>query len=170
MGAALTYARRYALFTLVGIAGEDDLDAPDLNGAPGPKAEKADPGKTGMESPAGVNRKPLNGHAPAAPAERTWRRRATAPAVGAPVLATDQSAQLRDQLLAELAEVPSADAMADWAHRSLPAKNTLCVADAQLVETRFREKLAALTEAGSEVTGKRPPPRGGELGLRYSLA
>src|SRR5450631_577313 len=37
MGAALTYARRYALFTLVGIAGEDDLDAPDLplsGGAP----------------------------------------------------------------------------------------------------------------------------------------
>src|SRR5271166_2659933 len=32
MGAALTYARRYALFTLVGIAGEDDLDAPDLHG------------------------------------------------------------------------------------------------------------------------------------------
>src|SRR5215470_5514335 len=30
MGAALTYARRYALFTLVGIAGDDDLDAPDL--------------------------------------------------------------------------------------------------------------------------------------------
>src|SRR4030081_2491674 len=26
MGAALTYARRYALFALVGIAGEDDLD------------------------------------------------------------------------------------------------------------------------------------------------
>src|SRR6266568_1398788 len=34
MGAALTYARRYALFTLVGIAGEDDLDAPDLDAAP----------------------------------------------------------------------------------------------------------------------------------------
>jgi len=33
MGAALTYARRYALFTLVGIAGEDDLDAPDLRKA-----------------------------------------------------------------------------------------------------------------------------------------
>ena len=30
LGAALTYARRYALFTLVGIAGDDDLDAPDL--------------------------------------------------------------------------------------------------------------------------------------------
>jgi hypothetical protein len=30
MGAALTYARRYALYTLVEIAGEDDIDAPDL--------------------------------------------------------------------------------------------------------------------------------------------
>src|SRR5437773_633501 len=39
MGAALTYARRYALFTLVGIAGEDDLDAPDLT-EPSPEAEK----------------------------------------------------------------------------------------------------------------------------------
>src|SRR6516225_4527746 len=36
MGAALTYARRYALFTLVGIAGEDDLDAPDLAVTAGP--------------------------------------------------------------------------------------------------------------------------------------
>jgi len=34
MGAALTYARRYALFTLVGIAGEDDLDAPDAVAGP----------------------------------------------------------------------------------------------------------------------------------------
>ena len=40
MGAALTYARRYALFTLVGIAGEDDLDAPDLK-APMPPASAA---------------------------------------------------------------------------------------------------------------------------------
>src|SRR5437588_2640084 len=39
MGAALTYARRYALFTLVGIAGEDDLDAPDLAAEPNPAAE-----------------------------------------------------------------------------------------------------------------------------------
>ena len=38
LGAALTYARRYALFTLVGIAGEDDLDAPDLTPAVGPSA------------------------------------------------------------------------------------------------------------------------------------
>src|SRR5215469_13020065 len=49
MGAALTYARRYALFTLVGIAGEDDLDAPDLNapGAPGSEAKKPGSQKLG---------------------------------------------------------------------------------------------------------------------------
>src|SRR5262245_44388731 len=44
MGAALTYARRYSLFTLVGIVGEDDLDAPDLCTAPPTTA------KTGMGS------------------------------------------------------------------------------------------------------------------------
>jgi hypothetical protein len=42
MGAALTYARRYALFTLVGIAGEDDLDAPDLCNAPSPTAASSE--------------------------------------------------------------------------------------------------------------------------------
>ena len=42
MGAALTYARRYALFTLVGIAGEDDLDAPDLNLKAGAPAKEGD--------------------------------------------------------------------------------------------------------------------------------
>jgi hypothetical protein len=43
MGAALTYARRYGLFALVGIAGEDDLDAPDLHDTP----SELDPGRTG---------------------------------------------------------------------------------------------------------------------------
>jgi ERF superfamily len=43
MGAALTYARRYALFTLVGIAGEDDLDAPDLKAPMPPVSAAATP-------------------------------------------------------------------------------------------------------------------------------
>src|ERR1051325_4627932 len=48
MGAALTYARRYALFTLVGIAGEDDLDAPDLIAptTPAPRSEEIPSRKT----------------------------------------------------------------------------------------------------------------------------
>src|SRR6202008_4422302 len=50
MGAALTYARRSALFTLVGIAGEDDLDAPAL--APVPKSAAAPP-QPGSHSAAG---------------------------------------------------------------------------------------------------------------------
>src|SRR5262245_22778918 len=49
MGAALTYARRYALFTLVGIAGEDDLDAPDL------PVTTADPGSLGTKPPERTN-------------------------------------------------------------------------------------------------------------------
>jgi len=140
MGAALTYARRYALFTLVGIAGEDDLDAPDLGGATEPEAAKR------AKRPLDIPRRPLNGQTPASSAQRV----SAAPPVAAPILAADQSADLRDRLLTELAIVPSADAMADWAYRSLPAKNKLCVTDAELVEASFREKLAVVGEGGSE--------------------
>ncbi len=52
MGAALTYARRYALFTLVGIAGEDDLDAPDLGGHTKADATQADTANADTEKPA----------------------------------------------------------------------------------------------------------------------
>src|SRR5262245_47038026 len=55
MGAALTYARRYALFTLVGIAGEDDLDAPDLCDGPlapsGINSFQAKDRQSGMPTP-----------------------------------------------------------------------------------------------------------------------
>src|SRR6266404_2866671 len=63
MGAALTYARRYALFALVGIAGEDDLDAPDILN--GPTIDSAGDAK---ES-APPHRKPANGpiHKPRKP-------------------------------------------------------------------------------------------------------
>src|SRR6059058_350987 len=50
MGAALTYARRYALFTLVGIAGEDDLDAPDLNGGSNGLPLSVSPGEPGRHA------------------------------------------------------------------------------------------------------------------------
>src|SRR6516162_2350008 len=64
MGAALTYARRYALFTLVGIAGEDDLDAPDLAvtaGPPGAHNRPTGPGNGhwgASHSPAHAARQP----------------------------------------------------------------------------------------------------------------
>jgi hypothetical protein len=56
MGAALTYAQRYALFTLVGIAGEDDLDAPDLDGPALEPADKAGNGFSKHRSGNGVDR------------------------------------------------------------------------------------------------------------------
>src|ERR1700680_2030068 len=90
MGAALTYARRYALFTLVGIAGEDDLDAPDLGAAP----------KAGTDHPPGPEGQRSNGHAfaadVAAPASAQGRKPLARPAK--PVLAPDQSAALQDRL------------------------------------------------------------------------
>jgi hypothetical protein len=50
-GAALTYARRYALFTLVGIAGDDDLDAPELLADPQPQPRPQSRAKENLHLP-----------------------------------------------------------------------------------------------------------------------
>jgi len=121
-GAALTYARRYALFTLVGIAGEDDLDAPDLVQAPEPKR---------LEQP--PPRNPSNGNG---------NLHGSRPAP----LAPDKSAPVRDQLEREITAIDTADALALWAHRSLSIKNTLTREDAQAVETAYVAKLKACSE------------------------
>src|SRR3954451_14812073 len=60
IGAALTYARRYGLFTLVGLAGEDDLDAPDLASL-GSKDAPSSAGEAAVPAP--VNGHAANGHA-----------------------------------------------------------------------------------------------------------
>src|SRR5438093_5547751 len=103
MGAALSYARRYALFTLVGIAGEDDLDAPDL--------ATCGPG-TGGE--ADSRRQP----SPAAYAGNGRLRGATKNNAAA-VLDVDQSAALRDKLVAEVANLTSAEIAVTWATQAL---------------------------------------------------
>src|SRR5512132_3073406 len=88
MGAALTYARRYALFTLVGIAGEDDLDAPDLcNGPLSPRQPGVDRPIAPSVEPGSSQRLP---HAPGAPRGSTARHH--------PVMVDfDQSAALREE-------------------------------------------------------------------------
>jgi ERF superfamily len=138
MGAALTYARRYALFTLVGIAGEDDLDAPDLV-TPTVPASKP-------ETPRAEGDGQLNGHQPypaqrgAAP--RGYGRDGRHPSAPAkPGLGPEQSAEVRDRLLAELSGLGSSDEAATWAHRSLPGKNRLTAADALQVEEVFRARV-----------------------------
>jgi ERF superfamily len=135
MGAALTYARRYALFTLVGIAGEDDLDAPDLcNGSLSPSAPAVDRFKPREErvSP----RTPGNGHA-----RDVDKRRA--------ILDADQSAALREKLLAEINDIASADLAAGWAREALAAKNSLTATDAKLLEDAFGQRLSELASSQS---------------------
>ena len=116
MGAALTYARRYSLFTLVGIAGEDDLDAPDLPPATGVAhghngsllraeavGESTQPAAPGLAS-----RQPLRAaHGPALPPKPE-------------VLAPKDSAELRDQLIDELGTLDHDPALTVWAKGSAP--------------------------------------------------
>jgi hypothetical protein len=135
MGAALTYARRYALFTLVGIAGQDDLDAPDLDVGP----------KPAMDLRRSNPRNQPNAQDEVA--EPPARGGGKASCVSArPVLAPEQSALLREGLLEELVAIGSADAAAVWAQRNLPAKNTLTAVDAKIVEQRFQERLSTISD------------------------
>jgi hypothetical protein len=60
------------------------------------------------------------------------------------MLDTRASASLRDQLLAEVEGLRSADAMIAWAQDSLPLKNTLVAPDADAVEKAFRVKAEKL--------------------------
>jgi hypothetical protein len=138
MGAALTYARRYALFTLVGIAGEDDLDAPDLG--VGANARSAPDAGLEIQGPT----KPAADERPLVPSDPSSRGKVVRPP--RIVLAADQSAALRDRLVVELCDLTSADEAAEWVHANLPAKNTLASVDAALVEAAFRDRLATIEE------------------------
>jgi ERF superfamily len=133
MGAALTYARRYALFSLVGIAGEDDLDAPDLI-APTQPAPKAVTGKTKGR---------LNGGRNYSSQGKSGRRQQEK-ADRARTLEPEASTARRDQLIAELKDLNSAEEAANWARRVLAAKSNLVLADARQVELAFQLKLSAL--------------------------
>jgi ERF superfamily len=136
MGAALTYARRYALFTLVGIAGEDDLDAPDMVG---PQPNEASGGRnvpnTGRSNGSGTavgsfpaNRKPWS------PPKQ--------------VLDAEKSVVLRDQLVGQVGALGTLEQATAWAQRALGAKNTLTTVDSGLVEAAFAVRLAEFGDVG----------------------
>jgi ERF superfamily len=137
MGAALTYARRYALFTLVGIAGEDDLDAPDLTTPTNrtPRPEMPRPSGNGRLN--GSHSRPARRHSDDKPAK--------------PLLGSEASAELRDRFLAELNTLSSGDEMAVWAHRCLAEKNRLTAADAERIEEAFQAKIAIVAVATADV-------------------
>jgi hypothetical protein len=142
MGSALTYARRYALFTLVGIAGEDDLDAPDLIG---PDAQ--------TETLSIEIKSVGNGGRPTSSNRRAGRARANkfnSPSA-ASELSAALSASLRAELLREIECLGAADDAALWAQRRLVAKNQLSAADAQQVEEAFAAKLALIHPQNASV-------------------
>jgi ERF superfamily len=143
MGAALTYARRYALFTLVGIAGEDDVDAPDLAAPPAQTS--------GIENPPPGKKALLNGgrsHIPHGRARKSVPR---------PILGAAPSAALRDRLIGELKTIASGDDAALWAHKILRDKNSLTDTDALLLEEAFAARLTALERPADLGNAALPP-------------
>jgi hypothetical protein len=142
MGAALTYARRYSLFTLVGIAGDDDLDAPDL------PTVHLDEGSSNLG-----HAEKMNGSAqaaavaPAGPKNR-GRRRFTRDVDHPTQLPPDQSAALRERLFGEIAALQSTENATSWAQDGIITKNSLTAADAKLVEEAFASRLSEFSNAG----------------------
>jgi hypothetical protein len=144
MGAALTYARRYSLFTLVGITGEDDLDAPDLMD-PDPET-----GKLRFNSKSGGNGaqqfrsdRPATRGAGSKPASASLQ----------PELSVALSESLRIELLRQIDGLSSTDEAALWAQRRLAAKNQLSAADARKVEEAFAAKLAVIPPNSAKADG-----------------
>ena len=156
MGAALTYARRYGLFTLVGIAGEDDLDAPDLTEPP------AETGKKVSSTAMAVSK-----------LSRISER--VAPVQITPVLLRAKPSFRRSyrqawepNCSANSKDYSSADDAALWAQRRLAAKNALSAADAEHVEQAFESKLATvMRELGDEA--RNPYEHDKRLGRRKRI-
>jgi hypothetical protein len=135
MGAVLTYARRYSLFTLVGIAGEDDLDAPDLTDPDPETVRLRFNSKSGDNSGQQVGSdRPAGRGAGNKSASASLQRE----------LSMALSASLRVELLREIEGLNSTDEAALWAKRRLVAKNQLSAADAQQVEEAFATKLGII--------------------------
>src|SRR5262245_6656762 len=175
MGAALTYARRYALFTLVGIAGEDDLDAPDLCFPGGPPEPLARPWEAATQAPAGGRPRAENpamdpGSGLQLPTRRDGNGRARAAAwrksAGVPVLPRYRSAAMRDQLLGEIDNLSSQDRATDWAKAAMAAKNRLTAEDAKLVGDAFEQRLSewSATEDPSALPFEENNVQSGECG------
>jgi hypothetical protein len=157
LGAALTYARRYALFTLVGIAGEDDLDAPDLS----PITVAASLSPDQATNPAETVYRDLGGGHPRSPRSRPPHAKQP----NLPVLSAEDSTVLCGRLVLQLEQIENAEGLAKWAHRALPLKNQLSATDAQIIEELFSAKLSELEkthasdrEQADRVTQSVPAP------------
>jgi ERF superfamily len=131
MGAALTYARRYALFTMVGIAGEDDLDAP---------PDATDDAGAGHQA-AVVDVAPNSGPAPAPPPASQSRAVNGTNQLVREKLSAEEFVAIRAQLIREIESLPE-DVLQLQAIAILKAKNRLSADDAKQVEDAFAARMA----------------------------
>jgi hypothetical protein len=129
MGAALTYARRYALFTMVGIAGEDDLDAPDgINDQiKGHDAIETDLAPNPDSAPVPGRASPSRAASAGVPPVKEK-------------LGAEESAAISTQLIREIETLPEND-LQTRAIAILKAKNRLLTDDAKLVEQAFEARM-----------------------------
>src|SRR5271169_5752986 len=128
MGAALTYARRYALFTMVGIAGEDDLDAPDMAN----EESKGDKGRVGgLAVPGQELARSSHSRTGSSGALRNREK-----------LTAEAAAAARAQLIQEIQTLPESE-LQPRAIAILKAKNRLSADDAKLVEEAFAARMAS---------------------------
>jgi ERF superfamily len=128
MGAALTYARRYALFTMVGIAGEDDLDAPDI-ASDGPKGDKT--AEAVLVASSGLEPVRSSQSRTGSPAKPPIQEKLNA----------EESAAAAAQLVQEIQTMPE-DGLQPRAIAILKAKNRLSADDAKQVEQAFAARMA----------------------------
>ena len=156
MGAALTYARRYALFTLVGIAGEDDLDAPDLAAPIGQVSATEKTNNSSQNGRANGANGPVISH------QANSRRGSTLPPPVKATLEPGKSEALCDQFLSELEILTTPDAATTWAHRILSAKNSLTAVDARRVEEAFATRITTM-ESGTTAAVEVPPMPAGSV-------
>jgi hypothetical protein len=146
MGAALTYARRYALFALVGIAGDDDLDAPDLQTTVSSAPEKTKANGAGHLNVQREHDQPATSRLGQAASGRSGK---PSPKPTKASLGLHASAQLRERLVAEIRGLNSAEEAAGWTRLNLSEKNRLRAPDAAQVEAIFEAKLAQLAAPGA---------------------
>jgi hypothetical protein len=135
LGAALTYARRYALFTLVGIAGEDDVDAPDL-----------------IKSSGNLGGQEIS--TPAADVHSQAIRSGNSKTSTASTRETSE--QIRSKLVVELCPIVSDEDLTAWVERALPLKNELSQVDASSLELAFQLKRSELAEGLKEAQAAQP--------------
>jgi hypothetical protein len=122
MGAALTYARRYSLFALVGIAGEDDTD---LDAAEAPATTSTI--NASQSAPVRMPARPIG--------------QVISPK---PNLTIDLSAARREHLLNQIGNWASLDVLQGEAIKVLREKNSLLTTDAKMIEAEFEARLAFL--------------------------